>query len=170
MSTNITLELAMRILAIGAGATIVMDAWLLLLKRAGLPGMNFALLGRWLAHLWLGTRLQGGPAKAAPIRGEVALGWAAHYLIGVAFAALLILAKGLEWAREPTFVPALLTGIATVIAPLFVLQPAMGAGIASAKTPTPVRNSLRSLVNHTVFGVGLYVAAAASAHLTTNWA
>jgi len=35
----------------------------------------------------------------------------------------------------------------------------MGAGFASSKTPTPLRNCLRSLVTHGVFGLGLYVSA-----------
>ena len=57
--------------------------------------------------------------------------------------------------------PALAVGMGTVAAPLLVMQPAMGAGIASSRTPTPVKNCLRSLANHTVFGAGLYLAAAA---------
>jgi hypothetical protein len=51
------------------------------------------------------------------------------------------------------------------VAPLFVLQPALGAGIASSRTPTPVFNSVKSLVTHTVFGLGLFLAARATASL-----
>ena len=43
---------------------------------------------------------------------------------------------------------------------------AMGAGIAARKTPTPWANRWRSLANHTVFGVGLYLAAAGIAWAT----
>ncbi len=50
-------------------------------------------------------------------------------------------------------------GVFSVVAPLFVLQPAMGAGFASSKTPTPLKNCLRSVANHTVFGAGLYLTA-----------
>jgi hypothetical protein len=59
--------------------------------------------------------------------------------------------------------PALLIGLVTVLAPLLMLQPALGAGIASRKTPTPVFNTLKSVVTHTVYGVGLYLAALATA-------
>ena len=52
---------------------------------------------------------------------------------------------------------------ATVAAPWLVMQPAMGAGIASRRTPTPGRNRARSLANHLVFGLGLYLAAALTA-------
>lgn len=51
-------------------------------------------------------------------------------------------------------------GIGTVAAPLLVMQPALGVGIASSKTKAPCRNSFKSLVNHAVFGIGLYLAAA----------
>ncbi|HRE15574.1 MAG TPA: DUF2938 family protein, partial [Rhodocyclaceae bacterium] len=81
-----------------------------------------------------------------------------------AFATLLVSVLGLEWARAPSFLPALLFGVLTVAAPLLVMQPAMGAGIASSKTPTPVFNCLKSVINHAVFGVGLYAAAFATAH------
>jgi hypothetical protein len=62
-----------------------------------------------------------------------------------------------------TLLPALVIGIVTAIAPLFILQPALGAGIASSKTPRPVFNSIKSLATHTVFGLGLYLAAEAVA-------
>jgi hypothetical protein len=95
-------------------------------------------------------------AKAAPIPGERALGWTAHYAIGVAFALILLGAFGLAWARHPTPLPALVVGVATVVAPFFLLQPGMGAGIAASRTPAPNTARLRSLLTHTVFGLGLY--------------
>jgi hypothetical protein len=163
MSTAIDFALSLRILIIGAGATMVMDAWLLLLKRAGVPASNFALLGRLLGHLARGTWIRDSLAKAPPIEAEALVGWATHYVIGIVFAALLVLAAGVDWVRAPTILPALLAGVITVLAPLLVLQPAMGAGVASRRTPAPLRNSLKSLANHVVFGVGLYLAALASA-------
>lgn len=104
-------------------------------------------------------------AEAAPVRGERAMGWAAHYSIGISLAALLLATFGSRWARAPSLLPALLVGVVTVIAPLLVLQPALGAGIASSKTPAPFFNSVKSLVTHTVFGFGLYLAALATASL-----
>jgi hypothetical protein len=73
---------------------------------------------------------------------------------------------GLTWARSPSLLPALGIGIVTVLAPLLILQPALGAGIASSKTPRPVFNAIKSLVTHTVYGVGLYLAALATASLS----
>ena len=144
--------------ASGIGATVLMDAWLLLLKRAGVPTLDFALLGRWSGHLLMHARI-AHPAirQAAPIVGETALGWLTHYAVGMLFAVPPLLLFGMDWLRQPALLPALAWGVLTAAAPLLFLQPAMGAGIASRRTATPLRNSLRSLASHTVYGLGLYL-------------
>lgn len=157
------IEFAFRGILMGAGATLSMDLWATLLRRFGVPSLNFSLLGRWVGYLLRGQLRHASIAKALPLPGELLLGWCAHYAIGVSFAALLLASFGLAWGRSPTLGPALLVGVGTVVAPLFILQPALGAGIASSKTATPVFNTLKSLMTHTVFGVGLFVAALATA-------
>ena len=148
-----------RVILLGTLATILLDVWMLLLKRLKVPMLDMALLGRWFGHLLQG-RLTGGPITgAASVRGERGIGWAAHYAVGIVFASLFAGLMGDAWMREPTPVPALLFGVATVAAPLFIMQPAMGAGIASSRTRTPLRNVIKSTVNHAVFGGGLYLAA-----------
>lgn len=154
---------APRVALIGIGATAVMDLWLLLLKQLKVPTLDFALLGRWTGHVLQGRWAHDAIARAAPIRGERALGWLTHYTVGIAFAALWAGLGGTAWMHGPTLLPALAFGIGTVAVPLFVVQPAMGAGIASSRTATPVRNCLRSLATHAVFGAGLYLAARAAA-------
>lgn len=154
---------SLRVALIGIGATAVMDLWLLLLKRLKVPTLDLALLGRWAGHVLQGRWAHDAIACAAPIRGERALGWLAHYTVGIAFAALWAGLYGTAWIDGPTFLPALAFGIGTVAAPWFVVQPAMGAGIASSRTATPLRNCLRSLATHAVFGAGLYLAARAAA-------
>jgi len=39
------------------------------------------------------------------------------------------------------------------------MQPAMGAGFAASRTPAPMKNRIRSVANHAVFGLGLYLSA-----------
>ncbi|RKR65694.1 hypothetical protein C8C94_0133 [Acidovorax sp. 94] len=148
---------------IGIGATAVMDAWLLLLKHLGVPTLNFAFIGRWVGHLFRGQFAHAAIAKAVPIRGELAWGWLTHYAVGMAFATVLVGLQGADWVRSPTLLPALAVGVCTVAAPLLVMQPAMGSGFAASRTPTPLKNCLRSLANHTVFGFGLYLSALAIA-------
>jgi hypothetical protein len=66
---------------------------------------------------------------------------------------------------SPTIWPALAVGLGTIVAPWFVMQPAMGAGIAAAKSPNPTATRLRNLGSHAVYGLGLYIAASALAVL-----
>ena len=147
-------------LAIGVGATAVMDVWAVALKRFWcIPSLNLAMVGRWLGHLPRGTVTHANIAQAAPVRDEAILGWTAHYVIGVLFAAVLLALAGQEWVQGPTFAPALLAGLVSVAAPFCILQPGMGAGLAASKTPHPGAARLRSLMAHTAFGIGLYLAA-----------
>lgn len=148
---------------LGIGATAVMDLWLMVLKRLGVATLNFAFIGRWGGHLLRGRLRHEAIARSQPVRGELALGWLLHYATGVVFAALLLAFQGSAWAYEPTLLPALAMGLSTVIVPLFIIQPAMGAGFAARRTPAPWSNCLRSLANHAVFGIGLYLSAVALA-------
>lgn len=148
-----------KVVCIGIGATAVMDIWLLFLKRLGVPSLNFAFIGRWVGHLLQGRIAHDAIAKAEPIPGELGLGWGTHYAIGIGFASLLVMLAGTDWAANPTLLPAVLVGMGTVVAPLLVMQPAMGAGFFASKTPTPLKNCLRSLANHSVFGLGMFLAA-----------
>jgi hypothetical protein len=145
---------------VGIGAILIMDIWNLFLQHAlNVSSLNFCLVGRWLSHMSLGTFTHANIAAAAKRPAECAIGWTAHYLIGVAFALMLILLTSGSWLEHPTFLPALLMGIGTVPIPYFIMQPALGLGIAAAKTPHPTQARLKSLMTHTVFGVGLYLSA-----------
>ena len=146
-------------LVIGMGATVLIDLWAIARKRAfDIPLPNYGLVGRWFAHLARGRLRHESIAASPPVRGERVIGWVAHYIIGVAFAGLLLAVWGLAWVRQPTIGPALLVGIGTVAAPFLVLQPGMGAGVAASRTPRPAAARLQSLITHTIFGLGLYAA------------
>jgi hypothetical protein len=153
------------VILIGVAATAIMDAWLLALSRIGISATNWALVGRWVGLMPKGHFVHASIAQAPPVRGEHALGWVTHYAVGIAYAVALVAVAGAGWARQPTFLPALLFGLATMVVPLFVMQPAMGSGFAGSKTPRPLNTCLRSLANHGAFGVGLYLAAAGIAYL-----
>jgi uncharacterized membrane protein YagU involved in acid resistance len=145
-------------IAIGIGASLVMDLWNLLLKSTfGIPSLNYCLLGRWLRHM-PGTLRHASITAAQQKPFECTLGWIAHYTIGVAFALVFVLASG-DWVARPTLLPALLYGIGTVVFPFFIMQPSLGLGFAASRTPKPTQARLKSLATHTVFGVGLYVCA-----------
>ena len=145
--------------AIGIGATAVMDLWTVLRQWLfAIPAADYGLVGRWIGHMARGRFRHERIAAAPPIPGERLIGWTAHYLIGIVFAAILLAIFGLDWARHPSIGPALAVGIATVAAPFLLMQPGMGAGIAASRTPRPGAARLQSLITHAVFGLGLYAA------------
>ncbi|HDR9481785.1 TPA: DUF2938 domain-containing protein [Burkholderia aenigmatica] len=159
-------DVLLNLLLIGAGATLVMDLWTLFRRRAfGIPSLDYALVGRWIGHMMQGRFRHVSIGAAAPVPGERALGWIAHYAIGIAFAALPVAIAGTEWIGTPTPLPALLAGLASVIAPFFVMQPAFGFGVAASRTPNPGVARRRSLITHLSYGVGLYLAAVTLAAL-----
>jgi hypothetical protein len=144
-------------LIVGVGATAAMDVWGIARQRLlGIPGANYALVGRWLGWMPRGRFRHESIAATPAVRHERLIGWAAHYLIGIAFAGLLLGAFGIDWLQAPTIVPALLIGIGTVAAPFLVMQPGMGAGVAASRTPRPAAARIQTLITHAVFGVGLY--------------
>ena len=146
--------------AIGIGATLLMDLWNLFLKRTfGIPSLNYCLLGRWVSHMPAGTLRHASIAAAPPKPHECTVGWISHYTIGVMLALVFVALTSGNWLARPTILPALLYGIATVVFPFFIMQPSVGLGVAASRTPKPTQARLKSLVTHTVFGVGLYICA-----------
>jgi hypothetical protein len=147
-------------IAIGIGATLAMDLWNLFLARTfGIPSLNYCLLGRWLLHMPEGTFRHSSIAAASPRFFECAAGRIGHYAIGVVLALVFVVLMSGDWLARPTLLPALLYGIGTVVFPFFIMQPSFGLGIAASRTPEPTQARLKSLVTHTVFGVGLYLCA-----------
>jgi Protein of unknown function (DUF2938) len=147
-------------IAMGLGATFVMDLWCVFLNRAfKISSPNYCFVGRWLRYMPQGIFRHKRIAAAPPKPRECAIGWIAHYAIGVIFALSLVLLTSARWLQEPTLLPAMITGLITVAFPLFVMQPSFGLGIASSKAPNPAQARLRSLMNHAVFGLGLYISA-----------
>ena len=158
------MDIVLRAIIVGIGATLVLDLWALALRRAfGVRSLDWALVGRWVGHFRRGRFMHDSIAAAAPVRGERLLGWGFHYAVGIVFAALLFAAMGTAWTRNPTVLPCLAFGLLTVLVPWLVMQPAMGAGVAASRTPNPGQARLRSLATHSVFGFGLYVGTALAA-------
>lgn len=159
-------ELLIGTIAVGIGASLVMDLWNLLLKRAfGIPSLNYCLLGRWIGHMPAGTFRHASIAAAAPKPAECVVGWVAHYSIGVTLALGLVVLTSGTWLRHPSLLPALLYGVGTVVFPFLVMQPAFGLGVAAARTANPTQARLKSLGTHTVFGLGLYGCALGARYL-----
>lgn len=69
------MNLLLWILLVGVGATLVMDAWALLLRHIfGIPSLGYALVGRWVGHMPHGRFTHEHIGKAEPVVGEAPLG------------------------------------------------------------------------------------------------
>ena len=145
--------------ALGIAATAVMDLWNLLLRRtAGIASLNYCHLGRWVMHLPTGRVVHRPIADSPPRPAECAVGWLAHGSIGAVLGTtFLLLHPG--WAAHPTALPAIGFGVATVVLPFAILQPALGLGLAARRARAPWRARAKSVTTHLVFGTGLWLAA-----------
>ncbi|WP_172298405.1 DUF2938 domain-containing protein [Pseudoruegeria sp. HB172150] len=147
-------------IVMGLAGTAAMDLWAILLARvAGQPKPNWAMPGRWLGHVFRGKLFHDDIATAEPVAGELRLGWALHYGVGVLYGLVFAVAAGPDWLAAPSFLPVWLYSLATIAAGWFLLQPGMGLGWAAAKTPNPWKVRGMGLVAHTVFGLGMWVGA-----------
>ena len=148
-------------LVVGLGATLLIDLWALVLRRGfKIPSLSYCLLGRWLLHMPGGTFVHRSIAAAQQKPHECTLGWVAHYSIGSAFALLFVLLVSPGWLVQPTLLPAVAFGVSTTLVPYLIMQPSFGLGVAASKTQRPNQARLKSLMTHTVFGIGLYLWAA----------
>jgi hypothetical protein len=151
------MELLLKGVAIGTGATVLMDLWAIFLWKAlGQARPNWAPVGRWFWHLKNGTVFHDDIGRAEPYVGERALGWIGHYAVGILYGVVLALIVGSAWFAAPTFLPAWILGIVTVGAGWFLLQPGLGIGVAASRLPNANKVRFLNLVAHTVFALGLY--------------
>jgi hypothetical protein len=85
-----------------------MHVWSAAQKRLiGISPLDYDLVDYWLSHLVRGRFRRDPIAARPPVQGERLIGWIAHYLIGIAFAAMLLAICGLDRA-------ALIVGIGSV--------------------------------------------------------
>ncbi len=154
---NLDLSLTSAIL-IGLGATITTDLWALFLNRAfKIAAPNYCLVGRWVRYMPEGIFKHSNIASAMQKSAECTVGWIVHYMIGIIFVTAFLALVSNNWLQHPTLIPAILFGVFTVLMPFFIMQPAFGLGMAASKMSNPTQARLRSLMNHAVFGIGIYL-------------
>jgi hypothetical protein len=142
---------------IGVIATGVMDLWAIVAKHLlRLPTTSWAFVGRWLGHMPSGTFVHASIGAAAPVRGELALGWAAHYAIGILYGAAYLQFARILAGDLPLIATALVFSLAMLVFPWFVMQPGLGAGVLASRTPHPALHRLVNISMHSAFGLGLY--------------
>jgi len=145
-------------LAMGVGATLTLDLWAQLLRRAvGIMPTDWGLVGRWVVGIPRGRfQLRAEPA-ASHVAYELPLGWLAHYAIGVCYAFIYLVILQIAY-NPPSLLSAAMFGLVTVLAPWLILLPGLGKGWFGSATPKPNMTRFLNVVTHLVFGVGLYLA------------
>ena len=144
----------------GVFATVVLDLFQrLLFAVAGIPPANWAMVGRWFAHIPRGRLFHDDIAQAEPVQGELRLGWIMHYLVGIAYGFVYLGLIVLILERAPSFLNGLVFGVVSVVIPWFLMQPGLGAGVMARKTPKPIVPVSVALANHTVYGIALFAGA-----------
>lgn len=154
------IEILFRAALIGVGGTLVLDvyAWVLV-KYFKIPMTNWAMVGRWIGLMSRGQFIQPQLGQARKVRGESAIGWGFHYVIGAGYGLLLVAIWGADWLLNPTIVEPMLLALALLVLPYFMMMPGMGMGIAASRTSKPNVARLKSLAGHSVFGCAMYLTA-----------
>ena len=146
-------------LIVGILATVTMDVVAAIALRLGIAGRGPRrtgpdLIGRWIGYLLRGKFRHTNILQTPPLRGELLLGLAAHYLIGIVltlvYLGLLVVAHA-----TPTALSAILYGTATTVLPWFLMFPSQGMGWLGQNAPGDAHLARVSLFNHIIFGLGI---------------
>ncbi|MBC7847768.1 MAG: DUF2938 family protein [Flavobacterium sp.] len=148
-----------KIILVGIGATVAIDCFTFIVSLVGNTSRGILFLGRWLAYMPKGKFLHHSIVETPSITNELLIGQIAHYSIGITFAFLLVAIYGSKWLTKPKLFPALVIALISLILPIFILQPALGFGIAFSNRPEQGLLILKSLMIHLVYGFGLYQSA-----------
>ncbi len=150
--------LAIQGVLIGVIATIGMDIWAAIVKFLfRLPTADWAMVGRWFGHMPRGIFVHHPISVSAPIPNELAVGWIGHYVTGVVYGLAYLFIIQVLLSSGPSLISALVFGLVTLVAPWFIMQPAMGAGVFATLAPRPNVIRLVNLSMHAVFGASLYI-------------
>lgn len=145
-------------LFVGVGSTVVLDLWVQVAKKVtGLPPTDWGVVGRWLKGLLQGHLFLNSADTRIITGTEKLLGWAFHYLVGIAYALLLLVFAGTDFIVHPTIMPVFIIGVCiSSIAGLMVLTPCLGGGFCARKVENQKAIIVYVIVAHVLFALGQY--------------
>jgi len=146
-------------LIVGILATVTMDVVAMMALRLGIAGRGPRrtgpdLIGRWVGYLLRGKFRHTDILETPPLRGELALGLVAHYLIGIVLT-LVYVGLSVVAHATPTALSAILYGTATTVFPWFLMFPSQAMGWLGRDAPGNAHLARVSLFNHIIFGLGI---------------
>jgi hypothetical protein len=154
---------AVRILVMGVAATVAVDLWATFANRIlGWPRTHWGMVGRWIGHMRAGRFMHASIGSSPPIAHEAMLGWIFHYAVGCIYAAVYLAYVNIAQSGQTSLMSAVLFGLATILSPWFLMQPALGLGVCASKAPRPALVRIQNLIIHAIFGLALYYAFRAS--------
>jgi len=144
-----TADIFLKATLVGVGGTIVLDLYALMMSRVlGVPATNCN--GRPLVRQYGSWPIRSGRA----VQGRTG-DWLDRALRNRHWApAVRAVGQGLAGATDtpssddPRWV--------LLVAPYLMMMPGMGVGIARSRTPKPNVMRLKSVIGHSVFGLGMY--------------
>jgi len=144
---------------VGILSTVTMDAVAVIALRLGIAGPGPRrtgpdLIGRWIGYLLQGKFKHTDILQTPPLRGELPLGFAAHYSIGIGLTLVYFVLLAVAQAK-PTALSGILYGTATTVLPWFVMFPSQGMGWLGRDAPGNAHLARVSLFNHIIFGLGI---------------
>ena len=141
----------------GVAATATMDVLANVFQGVGLTvGAKGQWVGRWYLGIARGQFVHSNIAVSPEQPGEKRAALVGHYAIGIALAVLYVAGAGWLGVSPGVFFVALGYGVATSVFPWFLMFPAMGFGLLGLKGPPEFRLFTSSLMNHLVYGFGLW--------------
>ena len=145
----------------GLLGTLVMDSLNHLFARLGiLLKIDVRMIGRMFAGWADGRFRYSHPSEMQQVPNEKLYGYITHYAIGVGLAIPFVLGWAIFVGGPLSPVWALIYGVATTVASVFLVYPSMGLGLFGWRSPEGFRAPLSSLANHFFFGLGMAVTVA----------
>ena len=143
----------------GSFATFFMDflAGFLSKRKLIYPFIEPEAIGRWFLYIFRGKFIHKDIIQTPALNNEKLWCLISHYLIGIVLAGIyLFLASNEPIIGNQMWMP-LFFGVATVFFPWFWLLPSIGLGFMASKSPNRTLIIRTNLINHTNFGLGLFI-------------
>ena len=147
-----------RSLVAGVIATLSMDVLSVVASRLQLTApLPPYLIGRWFAGVARGTVVHADIARTPPVSNEMSIAFPVHYAIGIVLTVVCIWTVSYAGRSPRNLTVAVAFALSTSVLPWLLMFPAMGYGFFGWNGPPGTRLFLSSLVNHALFGIGIWL-------------
>ena len=143
----------------GTFATYFMDffAGILAKRKFIYPFISQEAIGRWFLYIFKGKLIHKDINETPELKNEKLWCLISHYLIGIALAGVYLSLESIFPIFQEQIWISLMFGIVTVLFPWFWLLPSTGFGFMASKSSDRALILRTNLVNHTNFGLGLFI-------------